>query len=396
MDHTTILQNAHQILFGNKRYAGDLVAECDMIRKGIKDLYLSNRFDKYAIMMRLAEGAGLTIDPQYSLKDITLAVRSYYMDTCLSINPEVRTRLAILWGQLGAGHQVVSYDVYCKNISRKIKQAYRFDKSVEEFNTPFQIANVLYGPNVGIIEDLEEKQGRIGQIQHPNNDDIMSSNVTDLLKLHSAYLILNKLIFKKYTGTNLTAEIKQQIIQQQYEELVGEYDGEDLVRSWENIEDVGDRRTSNYVSPSPNVTENEKVFFREFHKNNAAGNRYQYNIEDIKLAYLIRIYDYFIGYQIGKNVDFGPFVVDGVTIGQGQTYDNTGARTDVRFDVVANEGLVEAFGEDSVNPGAWGRVGLRLEPLTDEEANFIKLVQQRYVDGVYPVDMLWDDLCRSF
>ena len=106
----------------------------------------------------------------------------------------------------------------------------------------------------------------------------------------------------------------------------------------------GDIRPSNYISRNPEVTPNEAEFFRNYHKYNSAGTPYRITSDDILRRF------------------------------------NDGA-------VMTAQERIQG-GEDEKN--------VILSQLTPEEAEFILMVQQKFISGEYPIDMLWEDICSSF
>ena len=323
-----ILRNAHNLLIPNKRYAYDVVNECNMIKVAIRDLVRSEKSEaeKYAILLQLAADSRLQINPQFSLWEIGSAIQDYYMNTCLNIDPTVTSKLSLLWG-LGIKQQVTEYSAYCRSIQQKMEQAYSFNWGV-----PRHVITMLYDPEIGIIATQEWKQrapqnyvtsvtATYGQIfdlvwqEQRRLSDL--PRLIEGTKMHAADVIVWKINAPQY-----------------YRDTYDNYE-EDAQRNGLTL--------AEYVSRDPEVTKAEADFFRNYHKTNNVGTPYRFNPIDTMNA-------------LNENMKM--------------TYEERIER-----------------GNENVPP---------LTQITLDEAKFIVEVQRQFIGGEYPIDMLWEDICKQY
>jgi len=241
-NYVTVLRRAHNLLLPNKRFAYDLVNECNMIKVAIKDLVRSQRSEagKYAILLQLAAEVGLVVDPRFSLWEIGASIQDYYMNTCLAI-PGVQNQLAILWG-LGVRQQVKDYSAYCDSISQKVNQVFG-----EDFETPRHVVSMLFDPEVGLLGGLEMR---------------LNQNI-ELTEEDQAKWYANHIIIWKVTDPD---------------GFRGVYDNYSRgLQAFTNL-NLGD-----YVSgETPIVSEDEANLFRNYHKVNNAGTApYSFTAADV-------------------------------------------------------------------------------------------------------------------
>ncbi len=304
-----VLREAHNLLLSNRRFAYDVVNECNMIKVGIRDLVRSTlpEAEKYAILLQLGAEANLQVDPRFTLFQIGSVIQDYYMNTCLSINPEVGSKLALLWGK-GVKQQVKSYGPLCRSIAKKVEETFSYG-----WVTPRHVITMLYDPEIGFLASHEYDQAAVFGY-NPNVDEHNRRGA----KHHASHVLVWKVN-------------EPETYQSVYDSYEQAYAGNPNVS-------LGD-----YVSRDNKVvSEAEGDFFREYHKYNEAGVPYVFTADRILQRF--------------------------------------------------NEGAVMTAEERNER----GEEGIVPVQLSLDEADFIMMVQQRFIRGEYPIDMLWEDICRTF